>query len=111
MSMWTVITLVSCVVILMIVTYLTLRCTYHSGPFRTVGFFAMAIGCIAPIFEVCEGVDYDILPSTAVLTGGTAIFMVSHWLSFEMKSRRKREGEHGDESKKRLAETNRKRFE
>lgn len=95
MNLWTWITLLSCCVILLVVLYLTLRCTYKNGPFRTVGFFGIALGCIAPIMEVYEGVKYDYLPSTAFLSGGMAIFMVSHWLSFEVKSRKKKGVEDG----------------
>jgi len=97
MSIWTIIALSACAVILILVLYLNLRCDYRSGPARTAGFFAMAIGAAVPLYEVTiADREYEILPSTAMALLGTAIFMVSHWLSFETKSRRKKGVEDGE---------------
>lgn len=93
MTVWTFIALSACAVIFVISLYLTLHCQYHSGPARTAGFFAMTVGSAVPLYEVTI---YEMLPSTAMALLGTAIFMVSHWLSFETKSRRKKGVEDGE---------------
>ena len=99
MSIWTFIALSACAVILILVLYLNLRCDYRSGPARTAGFFAMAIGAAVPLYEVTiADREYEILPSTAMALLGTAIFMVSHWLSFETKSQQKKGVEDGKNS-------------
>lgn len=97
MSIWTIIALSACAVILILVLYLNLRCDYQSGPARTAGFFAMAVGAAVPLYEVTISErEYEMLPSTAMVLLGTAVFILSHWLSFETKSRQGKGVEDGE---------------
>ena len=87
---WTVTLMVSCIAILAIVIYLNWHPKYCVGPIRAVGFGALAFGCLPPVWEIFAGSDYKVFPATAIMAAGNAFFLLSHWIAFEIKSRKKR---------------------
>lgn len=95
MTIWTLVTLLSCGAVLLIVLYLNWHPRYCVGPIRAIGFSALGLGCVSPLFEIYGGSEYRVFPATAVMSSGIAIFMLSHWIAFEVKSRKSGEVERG----------------
>ncbi len=95
MTLATVITLLSCGVVLAISVFLTLSKRYKCGLLRTLGFGAMALGSGAPVFEVMAGRDYEFFRTTALAFSGMAVFMLTHWATFECKWRQEQKKKNG----------------
>jgi len=91
-NMVTIIVLASAGVILFVSLYLALCRNYDDGVVGHVALGGMSMASAAPLYEAAAGVDYDFVPTTALMYAAVAIFMARHLYRFR-KYRKTGDGE------------------
>lgn len=85
--MVTLIVLASAGVILCVSLYLAMCRHYDDGIIGHVALAGMSLSSAAPLYEAYEGVDYDFMPTTALMYAAVAVFMARHAYRFHKWSK------------------------
>lgn len=80
--MATIIVLASAGVILCVSLYLALCRNYDDGIIGHVALAGMSLSSAAPLYEAYEGVDYEFMPTTALMYAAIALFLARHAYRF-----------------------------